>query len=115
METIFKEIIQIMHNDYAGCNDKRGCDRPEHFLKMIKGDAQLSKKEFKEIVEEYLLDFNDQHIHFIMENAEDEKPKSRGFKVRRYGDRLYVTEVDSEDRLQPKMSFVSIGDIAFRN
>ncbi|WP_432361719.1 S41 family peptidase [Sporosarcina sp. UB5] len=109
MEQIFKEIVQIMQNDYAGWKDKQGCDRPDHFLEMIKGNDQLSNKEFKEIVEEYLLDFNDQHIHFIMENTVNEKPKNRGFKVRRYEDRLYVTEVDSEERLKPGMSIVSLG------
>ena len=29
--------------------------------------------------------------------------------MRRFEDRLYVTEVDAEDRLEPGMSFVSIG------
>ncbi|WP_339253441.1 S41 family peptidase [Sporosarcina sp. FSL W8-0480] len=109
METIFKEIIQIMHNDYAGCKDKEGWDRPEYFIRKIRENRRLSHKEFKQIVEEYLLDFNDNHIHFIMEDAEDEKQKSRGFKVRRYEDRLYVTEVETEDRLELGMSFVSIG------
>lgn len=109
MEKIFKEIVDIMHNDYAGCQDKQGCDRPEHFLKMIKGNDRLSNAEFKEIIEEYLLDFNDKHIHFILENAEEEKPQTRGFKVRRYEDRLYVTEADSEKRLEPGKSIVSLG------
>jgi len=114
LEKIFKEIVEIMHNDYAGCKDKQGCDRPEHFLEMIKGNDQLSNTEFKEIVEEYLLDFNDKHIHFIMENAESEKVKNRGFKVRRYEDRLYITEVDSEERLEPGMSIVSLGGKSIR-
>ncbi|MGN7386463.1 S41 family peptidase [Sporosarcina sp. SAFN-015] len=109
MEKIFKEIVDIMHNDYAGCQDKQGCDRPEHFLRMIKGNDQLTKKEFKGIVEDYLLDFNDQHIHFVMESEGSETLKNRGFKVRRYEERLYVTEVDSEERLRPGMSFVSLG------
>lgn len=114
MEKIFREVVQIMQNDYAGWKDKQGCDRPDHFLEMIKGKDGLTKKEFKEIVEEYLLDFNDQHIHFIMENVESEKVKNRGFKVRRYDDQLYVTEVDSEERLEPGMSIVSLGGKSIR-
>ncbi|MCG7346347.1 S41 family peptidase [Sporosarcina sp. ACRSL] len=109
MEKIFTEIVHIMHNDYAGCNDKLGWDRPEYFLQKLRGNDQLSHEEFKQIVEEYLLDFNDKHIHFIAENVGSEKPKNRGFKVRRFEDHLYVTEVDSEERLKPGMSFVSIG------
>ena len=42
MEKIFKEIVQIMHNDYAGCKDKQGWDRPEHFLQKIRENDQLS-------------------------------------------------------------------------
>ena len=109
MEKIFKEIVQIMHNDYAGWKDKQGWDRPEHFIQKIKENDQLSHEEFKQIVEEYLLDFNDRHIHFLRKMRGSEKAKNRGFKVRRFEDRLYVTEVDSEDRLEPGMSFVSIG------
>lgn len=109
MEKIFKEIVDIMHYDYAGCQDKQGCDRPEHFIEMFKGNDRMTDAEFKEIVEEYLLDFNDKHIHFMLENAEEEKPQTRGFKVRRYEDRLYVTEVDSENRLKLGMSIVSLG------
>lgn len=109
MEAIFNEIVQIMHNDYAGCKDKEGWDRPEYFIRKIRENGQLSHEEFKQIVEEYLLDFNDRHIHFSSKHTGDEKAKTRGFTVRRFEERLYVTEVESEDRLEPGMSFVSIG------
>lgn len=98
-----------MNNDYAGWKDKKGCDQPEKYNKIIEGNEQLSKEAFKQIVEDYLLDFNDSHIHFVMGNSQNGKAKSRGFNVRRYKDRLYVTEVDAESRLQRGMSFVSIG------
>lgn len=109
MEKIFNEIVHIMHHDYAGCNDKKGCDRPAYFINKIKENPSLSKIEFQEIVKDYLLDFNDSHIHFALKNGSDEEQKSRGFRVRRYEDRLYVTEVDSEKRVKVGMSFVSLG------
>lgn len=100
-----------MNNDYAGWKDKKGCDQPEKYLRKIEADEQLSKEAFKTIVEDYLLDFNDSHIHFLMKNAQDGKAKSLGFNVRRFEDRLYVTEVNGESRLQKGMSFVSIGGL----
>lgn len=109
MEKMFKEIIDIMHNDYAGFEDKRGWDRPELFLQRIMENDQLTKKQFKEFVDEYLLDFNDRHIHFIMEDTEEEKTQNRGFKVRRYEDSLFVTEADAEKRLKPGVRFISLG------
>ncbi|GEN84796.1 hypothetical protein SLU01_31080 [Sporosarcina luteola] len=109
MEKMFKDIIDIMHNDYAGFEDKRGWDRPELFLQRIMENDQLTKKQFKEIVDEYLLDFNDRHIHFIMEDTEEEKAQNRGFKVRRYEDSLFVTEADAEKRLKPGVRFISLG------
>ena len=109
MEKLFKEIVHIMNNDYAGWKDKEGVDNPEYFLQKIRDEEQLSKEVFKEIVEDYLLDFNDQHIYFSIADSQTEKPKVRGFRVRRFEERLYVTHVDSEKRLKPGMYFVSLG------
>ena len=112
MEKTFKEIVYIMNNDYAGCKDKEGWDNPEYFLQKIRqlsDEEQLSNEVFKEIVQDYLLDFNDQHIHFSIADSQTGKPKVRGFRVRRFEDRLYVTDVDSEKRLKPGMFFVSLG------
>ena len=109
MEKIFKEIVHIMNNDYAGWKDKQGCDRPEHFIRKIKDNPSLTKAEFKKIVDDYLLDFNDRHVYFVLESSNSEKAKSRGFRVRRYEDGLYVTEVDSEKKVELGMRFVSLG------
>ena len=46
---------------------------------------------------------------FVLESSTSEKAKSRGFRVRRYEDGLYVTEVDSETRVELGMRFVSLG------
>ncbi|HJF34074.1 MAG TPA: hypothetical protein K8V56_20115 [Sporosarcina psychrophila] len=113
MERVFEEIVHIMNNDYAGWQDKKGCDNPEYFSEKIRGlqdKNQLSKETFKEIVKDYLMDFNDHHIFFAATDLQNnEKPKVRGFRVRRFEERLYVTHVDSENRLKPGMYFVSLG------
>ncbi|MBT2691678.1 S41 family peptidase [Bacillus sp. ISL-55] len=103
MEAIFKEIVHIMHHDYAGWNDKQGWDRPDYFLGKLK-DAN-----FADAVKEYLLDFRDKHIYFTDLNAERNVDQDRGFKVRRFEDKLYVIEVGSETRLEKGMAFVTIG------
>ncbi len=112
MEKIFEEIVHIMNNDYAGWKDKKGCANPAYFIQRIrelKAGNQLSKEVFKGLVDDYLLDFNDHHIHFNVAGLQNDKPKVRGFRVRRFEDRLYVTHVDSESQLEPGMSFVSLG------
>ena len=112
MEKLFKEIVYIMNNDYAGWKDKKGCDNPEYYLQKIRkltDEEQLSTEVFKEIVEDYLLDFNDQHMYFSIADSQTEKATVRGFRVRRFEDRLYVSDVDSEKRLDSGMYFVSLG------
>ncbi|MBE1555157.1 S41 family peptidase [Sporosarcina limicola] len=112
MEKIFEEIVHIMNNDYAGWKDKKGRDNPKYFLQKIRelqDEDLLSKEVFKDIVEDYLLDFNDLHIHFNVAGLQKEKLEVRGFRVRCFEDRLYVTHVDSESQLEPGMCFVSLG------
>jgi len=32
---IFHELVDILHEDYAGCYDKQGCDDPELYEEKI--------------------------------------------------------------------------------
>jgi hypothetical protein len=112
MEHIFKEIVEIMHHDYAGCNDKKGWDHPNiYFEKMkdLRDRNGLTREHFIDIVRDYLLDFNDHHIHFVDNSAEKKKPMDRGFRVRRYKDCLYVTEARKEKEVKTGTAFISIG------
>ena len=106
MERIFKEIVHIMHHDYAGWKDKQGWDRPGYFSEKLRDD------EFTDVVKEYLLDFRDKHIYFTDVNAERNVDQDRGFKVRRYEDKLYVIEAGAEDRLKKGMAFVTLGGLS---
>ncbi|MEY9974655.1 C-terminal processing protease CtpA/Prc [Lysinibacillus sp. RC46] len=90
---IFDEVIQIMKTDYAGYLDKKHINRPENYL--ITED--MTDKDFVETIQSYLLDFKDGHLSF---NAKKAVIPNRGFKVRRYQNALYVTEVTNETRLQ---------------
>ncbi|MCG3086741.1 S41 family peptidase [Sporosarcina cyprini] len=112
MLKIAEEIVHIMHNDYAGCMDKKGWDAPDAFLEKVKQAPNLSSKEFLELVNDYLLDFKDKHLYMIAGGEAVEKPKTRGFSVRRYEDKLYITKVDSDDRLIPGMRLISAGGMS---
>ncbi|MFD4707748.1 S41 family peptidase [Gottfriedia sp. NPDC058432] len=111
MESIFKEIVQIMQHDYSGYKDKKGWDNPEYFLRKIidlKTSKELTNELFTEIVKDYLLDFKDQHIYFEQFNSTKKDLNYLGFRVRRFEDKLYVTEVSGESRLKRGMFFKSL-------
>ncbi|MBB4826885.1 hypothetical protein HNO89_004169 [Sporosarcina luteola] len=114
MLRIAEEIVHIMHNDYAGCLDKKGWDSSDAFLEKVQQGNNLSSKEFLALVDDYLLDFKDQHLYMVADGKSVERPRTRGFSVRRYEDRLYITKVDSDNRLVPGMHFISVGGFSIR-
>lgn len=103
---IFEEIVDILQKDYAGHIDKWGWDTPDIFREQIENIYKIGRLDdytFIKIVNDYLLDFKDQHIFFISADEQSDMNKDIGFKVRRYKDALYVIEVLTEDA-------VNIGD-----
>ncbi|MEK4130348.1 hypothetical protein NYE67_11740 [Solibacillus sp. FSL W8-0474] len=67
---IFKELLTITHHDYAGYLDKKGWDRPDHYLRtieLLERDDKLEDESFSQLVNEYLLDFNDKHMYFTVD------------------------------------------------
>lgn len=112
---IFKDIVETMHKDYAGCMDKQGCDRPELFterLQHLQEKGELTNEAFIAIVKEYLLDFNDRHISFSHPDTKQNSLSYCGFQVRRYEDKLYVTKADAEQRLKVGDVFTGIGGLS---
>ncbi|MFB4212165.1 S41 family peptidase [Shouchella sp. JSM 1781072] len=92
MEQVFSNIVKVMHYDYAGCEDKKGWDQPKAFTSKVR--EVENREDFVEVVRDYLLDFDDQHLFFLDEKqSRRETKKDVGFRVRRYEDRLYVTSV----------------------
>ncbi|QSS98774.1 hypothetical protein IMZ31_11720 [Pontibacillus sp. ALD_SL1] len=104
---IFNEIVEIAHRDYAGWKDKLGWDNPEPFRKVLK-ESNLTPEEFGELVQDYLLAFNDHHFYFVVKG---ENSWDRGFRVRRCEDRLYVTELKGENRLSKGQAIFSVNQI----
>ncbi len=115
MLEVFKEIVKTMHNDYAGYVDKKGCDRPDVFVEQLTSlqeNGELTDEAFIAIVKDYLLDFNDKHIFFFHPDLQQNTLSYCGFQVRRYEDKLYVTKVDEEQRLELGSVFTGIGGLS---
>ncbi|WP_339250857.1 S41 family peptidase [Sporosarcina sp. FSL W8-0480] len=108
---IFKEIVDIVHHDYAGYEEKRGWDDPAHYLEEIErliAGRQITPKVFTDLVSEYLMAFQDRHMYFNLKGSENVKASTRGFRTRRYEDALYVVETCEEDRFPAGSKIVSI-------
>lgn len=95
----FDEIVNIMQNDYSGCVVKKDWSNPEVYrekLTELEGKNMLTREKFKEIVDDYLLDYKDHHVGLLDKNSKANN-FSLGFNVRRFGNKLYVKEVWEED------------------
>ncbi|MEH7456753.1 S41 family peptidase [Bacillus sp. JJ1127] len=107
---IFKEVVSITHHDYSGCIDKKGWDDPTTYLNKIEKlekQGELSPFQFAEIVQDYLIDFKDDHMFFRI--ISNEQPlNSVGFQVKRYEDRLYITAVGQEKRVTKGQAIVAL-------
>ncbi|MBP1968376.1 C-terminal processing protease CtpA/Prc [Virgibacillus natechei] len=111
---IFNEVVSITHYDYAGCLDKKGWDNPEKYrnkIQKLEEQKELTPAWFTEMVQDYLLDFKDRHMYFRLSESGKHKQYNGGFKVRRYEDRLYVTSVGKENRLQVGDALISLNTI----
>lgn len=99
---MFHDIIEMMHHDYAGYEDKAGWDQPEFYLDQI---HEMDDRKFVDLVQSYLLDFNDLHTGF----TDLLKPKKDiGFTVRRFENRLYVTSSSNEKRINTGDQIVAL-------
>lgn len=108
---IFNEIVNIVHHDYAGYDEKRGWDDPAHYLEEIErliSSQQITPQAFTDLVSEYLMDFQDRHMYFILKGSHDVKASTRGFRTRRFEDALYVVETCEEERFPEGSKIVSI-------
>ncbi|SDQ83075.1 S41 family peptidase [Virgibacillus salinus] len=97
---IFEDVISILHNDYAGCLDKKGCDNPNFYREKIQDSGNMNDEKFVGIVQDYLLDFKDLHMAFKYTAQSTEMEDDVGFAVRRYDDLLYVVSNEKEDRVK---------------
>lgn len=111
---IFQEIVNIMHQDYAGYIDKKGWDHPrvyENRIRNLEGKGQLTANSFSEIVQDYLLDFKDPHLFFSVSEDGSQKEYDNGFQVRRFKGKLYVTSTTNDNHLKLGDAILSLDHI----
>ncbi|AIY75385.1 peptidase [Bacillus anthracis] len=110
---IFKEIVSITHHDYSGCIDKKGWDDPTTYLQTIEKlerQGELTPVQFTEIVNDYLLDFKDNHMSFKILTS-DQPLNNVGFQVKRYEDRLYITSTSEEKRVKKGQAIFALDNM----
>lgn len=110
---IFDEVVSILHKDYAGCLDKKGCDNPDFYRNEIKKISKQENKnddKFVDIVQDYLLDFKDLHMGFKYNDKLKQNTFDVGFTVRRYKDSLYVLSNGKEDRVKPGYAITALDE-----
>lgn len=110
---IFKEVVSITHRDYSGCIDKKGWDDPTTYLQTIEQlekQRDLTPVQFTEIVNDYLLDFKDNHMFFKM-CSNNQPLNSVGFQVKRYEDHLYITSTSQEKRVNKGQAIVALDNM----
>ncbi len=105
MHALYSEIVQILRRDYAGrelCGERFD---PRYYTQAIgqaAKDERLDRLQFFRYVNQMFAAIGDRHLALEL-REEGYVPHSAGFRVRRYDDRLIVTETGAETRL-------SVGD-----
>ncbi|GGH77021.1 hypothetical protein JOD43_001261 [Pullulanibacillus pueri] len=99
---VFNTIVEIMHHDYAGYQDKQGWDHPDIYKKRLvalEAEQKLTRESFEEIVNDYLLEFRDDHNRLISSSTLV-PPQTIGFNVRRYEKALYIERVTADKKFR---------------
>lgn len=108
---IFNELVEIVHYDYAGYEDKQGWDKPEIYREKIKKleiEQNITPQKFTRIVDDYLISFQEPHMQFNLDGSDNVKASTRGFRTRRYKGALFVIETLEENRFPKGTKIISI-------
>ncbi|MCC8101916.1 MAG: hypothetical protein LIP11_06525 [Clostridiales bacterium] len=96
-------VLDTIKQDYAGFQEKEEINDTKYPMNMLIYAYQkkmVNEIMFLRIVSEYLASLGDPNLKFSMINHGNYKNNTVGFRARRYGDDLYVTEVGRDDRLK---------------
>lgn len=102
-QKLFAAIVQILRTDYAGMAEAASAFDPRYYTQAIGqgwNDGILDELLFLRYVNQMLACMGDRHLSLSLLPGEGYEPYDVGFRARRCGDALYVTEVDAESRLQ---------------
>lgn len=104
LRQMYSEIVRILRQDYAGREECEDSFDPRYYTQSIgqaARDQVLDRKLFLRYVSQMLACIGDRHLRLELLPDEDYSPHQPGFRCRRFGDSLIVTEVTEESRLTP--------------
>lgn len=105
---LFTQIVRAVRRDYAGYPDKRNSDQAAIYSNMLQQAfrrGRLDDAAFSLILRQYLAEFRDRNLRLLWLQAPEEYC---GFRARRFGDSLYVTEALPETGLAPGERIVKV-------
>ncbi len=103
LDQIVQQIFDALEKDYAGmpeCDDGNGRQWAAICARAEKGKI-LTDKLFYQYMQQRLAGLGDRNLCFLTGPDASYQPEGCGFKARRFGDELYVTEVGADTRLVP--------------
>lgn len=110
-DVIYKKILSNIEIDYAGYQEKKDLHHPRFFLHAIGQaykDRVLNEVLFLQYINQYLRTMQDYNLNFQMKTIDGYRPGTIGFRARRYGESLYVSDVYEENRLNIGDEIVTI-------
>jgi hypothetical protein len=102
-DEILQETLKAVKGDYAGYPERAHLDQPEQYLAATAAawsKGELDDTLFSLYISQYLASLQDRNLWMLADGIPAGPPRQAGFKVRRFQDELYVTELCGEDRLQ---------------
>ncbi len=109
-ESLLQAIVGIIEEDYAGQPECASRNALEELLAVLSAAQQadaLDDETFAACVAQYLAGFQDPLLHLEV-SAEVRAPMVCGFSVRCFGDALYVTQAEEDERLHPGDALVAL-------
>lgn len=110
-DQLFRQIVRIIKEDYAGYEEVQHRHDPRPYVNQI-GTAfmkhELTEDLFYRWINQYLAETQDRNLRFYRRPTPEAQPFTNGFYTRRLADRLIVSEVQEETRLQPGDEIIEI-------
>ncbi len=113
-DVIFRDITSNVRQDYAGFEEKKARQDSFYFstaCSMAHQKGQLDDLAFLQLVNQYLATMQDRNLAFRLAEGGRYRAGSRGFGVRSFQGRLYVSRTGQETRLRPGDQLITLNNM----
>lgn len=110
-DVIFRDITSNVLHDYAGFDEKKARFDSLYFSSAcneMHRKGQLDDLAFLRMMNQYLVTLQDRNLSFRLKDGGRYQAGNRGFDVRSFEGRLYVTRTGQETRLQPGDQLITL-------